>query len=262
MRRYIYLYLAFLSASLQKALHFRVDFFFRILMDTVFYAVNIGFYFVVFEQVESFGGWSFDKILIFSALVLLQDALMMTFFSTGMHHFSMIINSGDLDYHLVRPVNPIFVLTFREFSFSSFVNLLMAIAFFVWTLFQYKGSMGPFEVMLLMVCLGMGTAIHYLVYLLVLLQVFWTQGGQGARNIHFNMMTFGERPHTIYPRVLRFVLISLLPYGVISSLPAQVFFGEQRWLGFLNILGVLIFLILLTRLVWPKAIRAYSSASS
>ena len=43
MTRYLRLYAYFLRFSFSRALEFRVDFFFRVIMDTAFYAVNLGF---------------------------------------------------------------------------------------------------------------------------------------------------------------------------------------------------------------------------
>jgi rhomboid protease GluP len=44
MRRYLTLYLYFLRFSFSRALEFRVDFLFRVVMDVVYYAVNIAFF--------------------------------------------------------------------------------------------------------------------------------------------------------------------------------------------------------------------------
>ena len=38
----------------------------------------------------------------------------------------MLINRGDLDYYLVRPVSTLFFVSFRDFAANSFVNLVIA----------------------------------------------------------------------------------------------------------------------------------------
>ena len=85
--RYARLYSHFVSFSLQKALHFRLDFFFRIVMDGLFYAVNLGLYWLVFEHTDGLAGWNLSQALVFVSGYLVIDAVHMTLFSTNLHFF-------------------------------------------------------------------------------------------------------------------------------------------------------------------------------
>ena len=65
MRRYLRLYLCFVRFALGRAFEFRFDFFFRIAMDAIFYAVHLCFFGILFGHTESIAGWERDDIFVF-----------------------------------------------------------------------------------------------------------------------------------------------------------------------------------------------------
>jgi ABC-2 type transport system permease protein len=58
MKRYLNLYIHFLRFSFSKAMEFRLDFSFRILMDVIYYIVNIMLFKVLFLHTDLIGGWN------------------------------------------------------------------------------------------------------------------------------------------------------------------------------------------------------------
>ena len=121
--RYLRLYGYFVRFSTSRTLEFRIDFFFRVFMDLVYYGVNIAFYGVIFLHTELLGGWTRDQSLVFMGGFLLVDAIVMTLFSNNIWWLPILINRGDLDYYLLRPVSSLFFLSVRDFAVNSFINL-------------------------------------------------------------------------------------------------------------------------------------------
>lgn len=262
MFRYLRLYGHFVSFSLQKAMQFRLDFLFRIVMDAVYYATNIGLYVVAFSHAPSVGGWDLAQALVFVSGFLVVDAVHMTVFSTNLHFFPFLVNKGELDSYLLRPVSSLFFLSTREFAFNSFVNLLMALGIMGWALWRLDTPFGAFDVLLYAAMIALGVVMHYLLHIIVLLQVFWTHSADGAAQLHYNMCKFMERPDRVFPPGLRYVLLTVLPYGLIASVPARVFFGEERPLLVGLMLGVTLAFSALLAFLWKRGLKAYASASS
>ena len=75
MLRYVRLYLYFLRFSFSRALQFRLDFFFRVGMDIIFYAVNLAFFSLLFAHTGTLGGWSMDQVLVFVGGVFFSTLL-------------------------------------------------------------------------------------------------------------------------------------------------------------------------------------------
>jgi ABC-2 type transport system permease protein len=262
MKRYFKLYLHFLRFSFSKAMEFRLDFTFRIIMDILYYAVNIMFFKVLYLHTPLLAGWTEDQMMIFVACYILVDAISMTVFSSNMWWLPHHINKGELDYHLIRPVSPLFFLSLKEFSANSFLNLIIAVGILTYSLIHYSQPFSAWEVVLLVALVLNGTFIYYCCQMLMILPVFWTQSSKGFMDLFFSMGLAMERPDKIYKGWLRIVFTILLPFALIASFPARLFLEKFHWPTFLHLIAVTIILWIVMLWVWRKGLRAYSSASS
>lgn len=262
MSRYLRLYIYFLRFSFSKAMEFRVDFFFRIVMDIIYYAVNIFLFKILFLHTELIGGWREDQMMVFVASYLLVDSINMTLFSTNLWWLPYFINRGELDYYLIRPVSPLFFLSLREFAANSFVNLIFGIGIFIFALSNYSGDFGPLEVVSLLILLFNGVIIHYCIQMLMILPCFWTNSARGFMDLFHSIGIAMERPDRIYRGWLRGVFTVLLPFALIASFPVKIFLEGFEQKTFLHLTGVSIAFWILTYFVWTRGLRNYSSASS
>ncbi len=262
MRRYLRLYLCFLRFSFSRALEFRLDFFFRVLMDLAYYAVQIGFFTVLYRHTTLLGGWDLDQIYIFACGALLVDALQMTLVSNNMWWLPIYINRGDLDYHLVRPVSSLFFLSLREFAANSFLNLILAAGLLAWALDRYPHPLGPGRVALYVLLVLLGAFVYYLVRICFIIPVFWLHSTRGLDEISWSLLKLGERPHQIYYGWLRLTVTTVLPVAFTVSFPAHVLFEGLRWQSLLHLTAVVGGLFGFVVLFWRRGLVAYSSASS
>jgi ABC-2 type transport system permease protein len=260
--RYCRLYGYCVRFSISKSLEFRFDFFFRVVMDLIYYAVNICFYLIIFRQTSLLGGWTEDRALVFVATYCIVDALQMTFYSNNGWMFPTLVNKGDLDYYLVRPVNALFMVSFREFALNSFINLVCALGLLVWTLSRVEQpwSMGGFALYVLFTLNG--ALLYYLLNFLCVLPVFWMQSSRGIDQVFYSMTRFMERPHTIFKGSLGLVLKTILPFSLMASVPSSFLFEPFSFelIGSLVVVTLLMFLLVVK--VWSAGLRSYSSASS
>lgn len=262
MTRYIRLYLYFLQFSFSKAMEFRVDFSFRIVMDIIYYLVNIGFYKILFLHTGMIAGWTLDEMMIFVASYLLVDAINMTVLSTNMWWLPYHINRGELDYYLIRPVSPLFFLSLREFSANSFVNLLIALGFFIYSLASYPGQWGLFDLAALLVLLLNGVLVYYCIQMLMILPVFWTQSPRGFVDLFFTLGLAMERPDKIFRGWIRALFTILIPFGLVASFPVRAFIEGINGEMLIHTTLVSITFWILMLIVWNKGLKNYSSASS
>jgi ABC-2 type transport system permease protein len=243
-------------------MEFRVDFFFRVFMDSIFYATHLTFFTILYGHIDDLAGWNLDQIYIFIAGFFLADAIHMTVFANNMWAFPFVINLGDLDYHLVRPVSTLFFLSVREFAANSVLNIAIAAGIFWWALARYPEPLGTEAVVDYVALVLNGVLILWMAQLLFLLPVFWTHSAVGLRQLFFSLERFATRPHQIFGGWLRRVLLTVLPFSLIASYPATVLFDGPSWTSVLYAFAVSASLFAVIQLIWHRALRAYSSASS
>lgn len=262
MTRYFTLFMYFLRFSFSKAMEFRVDFFFRIAMDCIYYAVNILFFKVIYLHTPILGGWNENQMMIFIAGFLFIDAISMTFFSNNVWWLPIFVNRGDMDYYLVRPVSTLFVISLRDFAANSFLNLVISIGILVWAFVQYTGPVTISSVLLFLLLLVNGTYLRYCVRMLMIIPVFWTQSTRGLDIVFFYMTRFVERPDRIFTGAVRIILTSVLPFCLMVSFPARIFIEGFNLALFSTITIVTILFTCILFISWTAGLRAYSSASS
>jgi len=260
--RYLRLYLCFLRFSFSRALEFRLDFFFRVVMDLAYYGVNIALYSVLFSQTAIIGGWDIHQARVFMAGFMVVDAITMTVFSNNLWWLPIFINRGDLDYYLVRPVSSLFFLTLRDFAANSFLNLLCAGGILIWALMSYPGDLPYARLPFLLFGLGIGASLHAMIFLLTVLPAFWLESGHGMHGLFYNFARLMERPDRVYTGWVRRLLVTVIPFALIASFPTRMFWeGNVWWLsGHMLLVASLLFLGILW--IWDKGLKRYGSASS
>ncbi|MFL5812214.1 MAG: ABC transporter permease [Bdellovibrionia bacterium] len=260
--RYLRLFARFVEFSVGRSLEFRLDFFFRVVMDLVYYLMNIAFFRILFLHTGSVGGWDVHQTMIFVSGFCVIDAMYMTLFSNNLWWFPRYVNQGDLDYHLVRPVSSLFMLSVRDFATNSFINLLLALGVLGWAVHQYPGEFGAGKIVLFLAFLVLGLLVQYLLRMTFIIPVFWTHSARGLDSFYYQMSHIVERPDRIFRGWVRIVLSWVIPFSVIASVPAHLVLEAFRWNVFLHLLAVIALYACVVGVLWRAGLRAYSSASS
>lgn len=262
MLRHARIYLSCIKFSWSKALEFRLDFWFRVIMDAVYYAMNVGFYLVLFSKTASIGGWTKEEAMVFVGAYLTVDAINMTLFSNNTFQIAQLINKGHMDYYLIKPVSSLFFLSIREFAAGSFLNLLMAIGLMFWAICQLPVPMGVGQSLLLCVLVLNGALLFLFGTLMFTIPSFYVQSGRGFTPTYYVFARFMERPDQIFRGTWRLFLMTVLPFSLMASVPVRIATGNGSW----QLVGLLILVTAgqfwLVRTLWYRALRNYSSASS
>jgi ABC-2 type transport system permease protein len=260
--RYLRLYLHFVKFSFSKAMQFRVDFFFRVLMDVVFYLIQFVFFSVIYLHTDILAGWNIEQMKIFISGYIFIDALNMTVFSNNTWWLPQHINQGDLDYYLTKPVSSLFFLSFKEFAANSFLNLIIASALVYWSISTYSGDLSSIKIFIYILLLINGTLLYFFSHFLFLMSSFWTQSPRGFADVFYSVSHTMERPDRIFKGTARFLFTYILPFSVMASYPARFLLESFSVEILITMLGMTLVLFSILLLVWKKGLSVYSSASS
>ena len=263
MIRYLRLYGHFLRFSFSKAMEFRVDFFFRVVMDVVFYLMQFLFFEIIYQYTPLLGGWNKEEMTLFVCAFIFVDAFHMTFFASNTWWLPIAINRGDLDYYLTKPVSCFFFLGLKEFAANSLMNLVLASALLITVIAQFSESFTFFELLVFLLLLLNGSILYFATYLLFLLNVFWTGSPRGFSDVFFSVEKVFQKPDGIFSGYFRRFFLTFLPFSVMASLPAKYLIEpENRQEVVFEVVVASLFVYLLVCCMWKIGLRNYSSASS
>ena len=263
MTRYLRLYAHFLRFSFSKAMEFRVDFFFRFVMDIVFYIMQFLFFEIIYQYTPILGGWNKEEMTLFVCSFIFVDAFHMTFFASNAWWLPIAINKGDLDYYLTKPVSSFFFLSLKEFAANSSMNLILATSLLLTVLAQFSVAFSLFELLTFFILLLNGAVLYYAVYVLFLLSVFWTGSSRGFADVFFSVEKVFQKPDGIFSGYFRRVFLTFLPFCAMASLPTKFLIEpHNRMTVIFEVVVASLFVYLLLWFMWRTGLRNYSSASS
>ena len=263
MKRYLRLYLYFLRFSFSKAMEFRVDFFFRVVMDSFFYLTQFLFFGIIYSHTNLLGGWTPEQMNIFVCAVIFIDALHMTVFSNNAWWLPVLINKGDLDYYLTKPVSTLFFVSLREFAANSLLNLILAIGLMVWMLSNYTQKLPTLDLFIFFVLLVNGTLLYFAAYLLFIFSVFWTGSPRGFADLYFSASKIFERPDGIFQGIFKKIFTRALPFCMMASYPVHFLLGTMnRSEVIIETITISLLFYFMILQIWKLGLRSYSSASS
>lgn len=260
--RYLRLFGYFVAFSFSRSFEFRFDFFARILMDVLYYAVAISFFQIMFLHTPTLGGWNEPQMMIFVSAYCMIDAINMTLFSNNLWMIPVLVNRGDLDYYLIRPVSSLFFVSLRDFAANSFVNLLITMGIMAWAIGRYPDPISSTKFGLFILMILNGNLLFYCLCMLAALPVFLTQSGSGFGHLIWSLMRFGERPDRIFTGWVRRILVTIIPFSLIASYPTRLFLEDLDVSILLHTLLVTSLFFALLLWCWNRALSRYASASS
>jgi ABC-2 type transport system permease protein len=262
MVRYLRLYAHFVRFSLMRAMAFRLDFYFRIVMDVIYYAVNLAFFKLIYLHTPILAGWNESQMMVFVSAYLVVDAISMTVFSNNLWWLPIFVNRGDLDYYLVRPVSSLFFLSLRDFAANSFVNLIITVGIFAWSIARLPEPVSVLRVAVFAVLLLNGAFLAYVMRMVTLIPVFWTHSARGFDQVYWSASKFMERPDRLFTGWVRRIIVFVIPFALMASFPARFLVDGWDLELMATLVGVTLASFGVLVWFWETGLRSYSSASS
>lgn len=261
LKKYLSLYLALFRTSFIADLEYRVNFLTRIVTDIFWYLAQILTFEVLFYHTPKIGDWNLPQMRVFLGIVFIADALYMIIFSENLDNFSEKVRKGDLDLLLAKPLNSQFMLSLQKASTAAIGNLALGTSWFIYSLLQLPNFEWPrlFWLLLLIPC-GL-VALYSVRFTIAASAVIFAR----SENLHFiwyQIYRLGMRPDSIYVPWFKWVILTVIPVGVVASVPARALLEPPQWGLFAWVVFLAGLLIYLSNKFWKFALKFYSSASS
>jgi ABC-2 type transport system permease protein len=260
-KKYVALYWAFFRASLTADLEFRANFTTKIITDIFWYAAQILGFEMLYNFTDQIGSWNRAEMRVFLGVLFTVDAIFMVVFSTNLDFFSDSVRKGNLDLLLTKPINSQFMISFQRASTAHIGNFVLAIAWLGWALYQFEGFQW-WRVLWLLITVPCGVAVFYsLRFAFSVTAVIFTRA-DNLQYLWYHLYKLGMRPDNIYSAPLKYLVLTLVPVGIIGSVPARVLLGtgdSSLVIYTILIAGICLYL---SKKFWAYCLTFYTSASS
>ncbi len=248
------------KASIMQALEYRGSFAFSILAN--FFDFIFGFlqYLVFFTAAQSIAGWSSDQMLVLYGVFMLIFALQFIFLYPNLVAMGDMVNSGNLDLLLTKPVNAQLLLSFRRISLEELGSIATATVLLIWLALNGTISVTPQTFILFPLAMLSAMLLVYCLFLMLMSMAVLLERLDNMAQLMWSLFALCRYPVDVYPSRLRFMFFSFMPIAYVSSVPASALLGNAS--AFQVVSGIIIALTatVACTLFWRRTIRAYTSA--
>src|SRR2546425_6763950 len=253
-----------LRNSLIRELSFKANFLLWMIVEVLWFCGQIIFFSIIFGNVDRIGDWTKWEVVLLVGTHQMIAQLFQAFFFVNVANIPELVRTGKLDSLLVLPVDSQFAVSTKQFALDSIINAALGGVVVCVSLSQLGVVPTPMSILLYVVALGFGVAVHYSIMLGLAGVSFWIVRAQGLVYGYFNFLNIARYPDVIFPRIFRMIFGWVIPVVIIANIPARLLIkslGQPGWLMFhLIVAGTIAALI--SRAFWRWALQHYSSASS
>ncbi len=258
---YLRIYRVQLKNNYVREAVYRTNFLTAVTVDIIWIVVEFSMFTVIYSNTTTLAGWSKEQVFFFLGIFFSSDALFTTFFQRNFWNFSDLINKGELDILLTKPVHPLFLALSRWINLTAIFNLFLGLGI-VFRFSEAAGFTGGWRWSLLLGWLLIGLLTALLMRFAFSIWIFWTERSWALSRLYYQFFAFATKPDTIYPRSIRYLIMTALPFAFIGSVPARALLHGLEAKEYLQIFLVLGTLSIFNSYMWKQGLKRYQSASS
>src|SRR5258706_661530 len=146
LKRYLTIYAALWKNSVAREMSFKGNFLLWIVVELLWFGLQLCFVSVVFSQTKVVGTWSqWQMVLLVGASNFIQQ-IYQAFFLVNCTNLSELVRTGKMDFLLLLPVNTRFIVSLRQVDLGAFLNAMFAVCVMLYAAgeFDLHPAFSPF----------------------------------------------------------------------------------------------------------------------
>jgi ABC-2 type transport system permease protein len=260
--RYLAVLRAQVAVSATTAMQYRFDFVLKGGMAVFWLAVLLVPLLVVFDQRASVAGWTFPEALVVLGWFAALKAILDGGISPSLIAVVEGVRSGSLDFVLLKPADAQFLVSTARFEPWRLVDLAGSLAILTFAFSRLGRAPRPEHVLLALALLAVAVLLLYSIWILVVSASFWVVRVDNLSYLFGSLFDAGRWPIDVFRGILRIVFTYVFPLALMTTYPARALLGTLTAGTAVVALGGGLLFVVVSRLVWLRAIRFYTSASS
>lgn len=261
--RHLKIYAALWKNSVVREMGFKANFLLWIIVELLWFALQLGFIAVIYQHTNHIGDWSKWQVVALIGAAHFIQQIFQAFFLTNCTQISEYIRTGKLDFMLLLPVNTRFVVSLRQVDLGGFVNAGSALVVMGYALHQLHYIPSAWQIVSFLLLVVAGMLIHYSLMFLLACTSFWTVRAQGIVWGYYSLFNIARMPDAAFRGFFKMFFTFAVPMLLVANVPSKLLVNK------LNAPREVLWLLLMcagcgaiSELGWRFSMRHYTSASS
>src|SRR5271170_4832829 len=263
LKRYLTIYAALWKNSVAREMSFKGNFILWIVVELLWFGLQLCFVGVVYGQTNSVGTWTqWQMVLLVGASNFIQQVYQ-AFFLVNCTNLSELVRTGKMDFLLALPINTRFIVSLRQVDLGAFVNAFFAVCVMVFAVGKLGLHLTVAQISGFNALCVVGILIHYSLMFMLAAISFWTVRAQGIVWGYYNLFNIARMPDEAFRGAFKAVFTFALPALLVSNVPVRVLADKltspSSWL---LLLGLGLVWAAISEWFWRLSVRRYTSAST
>jgi ABC-2 type transport system permease protein len=259
--RYLRLLGVQLKSSALLSLQYRSDFVIDGAIEIFWAATAIVPLLVVFAKRDTVAGWKFGEALLVTGWFTLLQGVLEGAINPSLTSVVEHVRKGTLDFVLLKPADAQFLLSTARFQPWRAVNVLTAIAIFVYAFRDLGRAPTAGALIVAAVLLVAAIVILYALWILTVSAAFYVVRIDNLTYLFSSIFDAARWPSSVFRGLLHVVFTFVIPLALMTTYPAQAMLGTLPAHALAGALLAALVFATGSRVVWLRAIGKYTSAS-
>lgn len=226
-------------------------------------AITIIFFKVIFANTQELAGWNFYQVLFLYAFAKIIISIHNGWARGGLKRFaSELIRRGDYDFYLVKPVDPMILVSISQPRIYNFLAVLFELGLCLYAIIAGQIQIGLINFLWFLYLTFFGLILYYFLSVLMVVPAFWFVRLWSLQDLMGRLSQVMRYPVGVFPPFIRTILMTVFPIAAIAYLPVYTLFYPPKIEYIIYILLITLIFGFIANYVWHLGNKRYSSASS
>ncbi len=261
-KHYLKLYYYIIKLSLRETFVFRINTLLVGLAPLIWLGTVIVFLTTLFTRIPALGSWGLWEIIFLTGIHEVIFSLSWAIFSSNLRNLDKVVDRGEFDLILTKPVSSRFLATFQRLNTVGLVSLVNSLILIIVSFSHLSFSFSFFRLLgfgfLMITGLLVSLHLHTLMASLILAFI----RAKSLADLFLDIYEIGHYPAEIYTAKVRYFFLTVIPVLLFAYLPAAFLLGKLNYSWIIFALIILLVFSKAASLTWEWGLRKYQSISS
>jgi len=262
MIRYALLLAGFARISLVREMGFKTNFIIHVLVEIAWTFVTIFGLEIMFFHTDSISGWSKGEVFLIYAFYRLMSSLFALIFRNNIRAIPQLVNSGDLDILLTKPINSFFYISTRTIALDRISQIGISLLILIYASSLVSLNWTPLRLLTLVLLSLSGSLIRFAISSVIHTISIWLQKLQNLEKLELTLFGSARFPRQAFPQAYSQFMTFIIPVMFVAAIPAEIVLGRLAWWYIPLTVFISLASTTIAYLFFSFSLRHYSSASS
>lgn len=263
MNYYFSIWWNYVLQNIKVVLTYRANFIVSFFATLIYVIVNLSFIWVIFENIPILSGWNFYELIFMFGIGELTFGIFAVLGQNFTNNLASNIIDGQLDRTLLRPINPFLQQLIENFNLNDIVIVFKGLVLIIFSVLNLGFEVSFKEILIFLVAVFSGSITYLGIFISISSLSFWLKDRRGLVDPLYVMNNYSRWPLNIYPKIIRFFMTWVLPFGFVAFYPTNLILGKEDFMTISLFAPIMaIFSFYFSYLIYSKGIQRYESTGT